>query len=240
MFAVVVGLACVVPGRAQASFFGATPTSSVPTCCPCHVSVQPSVSCISGESLVTGVIAGVCVAGFIGLIYYCCKQQPFWNLSSAKSSYNHIDQELLTLFDRYATGLYDLAQLSSSLYIDSPYALVKVSERLKFAQNVMLQARSSVQAALNSYVKEESFIAECHQLKRKINKRIDLINEYISFVHMHPLWSQQYALYVQDCNYREMIRLQEKHNRDLYRLQGRVEELSRQTNNSVGNVVIIR
>jgi len=239
LFSVVVGLAFVAPEQVQAFSFFPVSSVTVSTCCPCHKIEQSSASFISSDAIVTGVFACAFVIGFIGLERYCSKQQPFWNLSSAKSFYSDIDQKLITLFDKYDAGIYDFAQFSSSLYIDSPYALVTVSERLKLARSAMLQAHSFVEAALNSYVREESFVAECRQLRRNINERIDLINKHISFAHMHPLWTQQYALYMQDCNYREMIRLQEKRNRDLYHLQGRVEELSRQNNNSIGNVVVV-
>jgi hypothetical protein len=145
------------------------------------------------------------VAGVAGLTYCAIKQEPFDALDAAKASYNALDQKLIRLFELYSDDSDDVAELAASLYTRSAYPLVTVSKRLEAAQEDTKFALKKVRKAL-SLLDEDAFVRDCSRLQRKLQNRLDLINELFASIHTHPLWTGQYSLSLQETRMRNLER----------------------------------
>lgn len=145
------------------------------------------------------------VAGVAGLTYCAIKQEPFDALDAAKATYNALDHKLVRLFDSYSDDNDDVEELAASLYTRSAYPLVTVSKRLETAHEETKSALKKVRKAL-SLLDEDSFVRDCSRLQRKLQNRLDLINELFASIHTHPLWTGQYSLSLQEARMRNLER----------------------------------
>ena len=145
------------------------------------------------------------VAGVAGLTYCAIKQEPFDALDGAKATYNALDQKLVHLFELYAEDTDDVAELAASLFPRSVYPLVTVSKRLETAHEDTKSALKKVRKAL-SLLDEDTFVRDCSRLQRKVQNRLDLINELLVSIHSHPLWTGQYSLSLQETRMRNLER----------------------------------
>jgi len=149
------------------------------------------------------------LVGIAGLAYYAIKQEPFNLLDSAHSTYSSIDRRVLRLFEKYLTDCYDVADIAAMVYSRSSYPLVFAAQQLEAARGQIKEALRDVRKAL-TMLNKELFVQECNRLSNALRARLELIDELIDEIHSNYLWKQQYALYLQEINLREMRRLQDR------------------------------
>ena len=157
---------------------------------------------VSNKTALTVAALGASAAG----TWYILNCIPSWRFSSAQKTYNSLDNRLIKFLDVMNKEA-DLDAYAARLFPCSGHPLVTVFNEMCSAYNSTKAAIESLDKAID-WSKDVLFINVCTQLQNKLKNRLEPFEAAMSLLRAQHAWSQQYALYLQECSNERLARLE--------------------------------